>query len=174
LRPERIELAVRDRSSPTATQRDTEIVGRIASAVEGLGHRPAGAASPESHRPVEMLELAIDALDIPTVRPFWKAVLDYVDEPGAGPDGGIIDPAGQLPSVWFQQMDEPRPQRNRVHFDVTVAHDEADARVAAALAAGGRLLDDSHARAYWVLADAEGNEACVCTWTDRDPVGEDQ
>jgi hypothetical protein len=55
-----------------------------------------------------------------------------------------------------------------VHFDITVAHDEAEARVRAALGAGGRLVDDSFARSFWVLADAEGNEVCVCTWTDRD------
>jgi 4a-hydroxytetrahydrobiopterin dehydratase len=65
-------------------------------------------------------------------------------------------------------MDAPRPQRNRVHFDIVVAHDEAEPRVRAALAAGGRLVDDSFARSFWVLADAEGNEVCVCTWTDRD------
>ena len=62
----------------------------------------------------------------------------------------------------------PRRQRNRVHFDITVAHDEAEARVRAALAAGGTLVNDSFARTFWVLADAEGNEVCVCTWTDRD------
>jgi 4a-hydroxytetrahydrobiopterin dehydratase len=65
-------------------------------------------------------------------------------------------------------MDAPRLQRNRVHFDITVAHDEAEARVRAALGASGRLVDDSFARSFWVLADAEGNEVCVCTWTDRD------
>ena len=64
-------------------------------------------------------------------------------------------------------MDEPRPQRNRIHLDITVAHDAAEARVAAALAAGGTLVSDARARAFWVLADAEGNEACVCTWQDR-------
>jgi 4a-hydroxytetrahydrobiopterin dehydratase len=74
----------------------------------------------------------------------------------------------QLPAIWFQQMDAPRPQRNRVHFDITVAHDEAEARVRAALDAGGRLVDDSFARSFWVPADAEGNEVCVCTWADRD------
>ena len=68
---------------------------------------------------------------------------------------------------WFQQMDEPRPQRNRIHVDVTVPPDEADARVEAALAAGGTLVSDEHARAFWVLADPEGNEACLCTWEDR-------
>jgi 4a-hydroxytetrahydrobiopterin dehydratase len=109
--------------------------------------------------------MAIDAMDIPAIRPFWKAVLGYVDEPGSD---GIVDPAGQLPAIWFQQMDAPRRQRNRVHFDITVAHEEAEPRVRTALAAGGRLVDDSFARSFWVLADAEGNEVCVCTWTDRD------
>jgi 4a-hydroxytetrahydrobiopterin dehydratase len=64
-------------------------------------------------------------------------------------------------------MDVARPQRNRIHLDITVPHDVADERIAAALAAGGRLLDDAQARAFWVLADAEGNEICVCTWQDR-------
>ena len=38
---------------------------------------------------------------------------------------------------------------------------------AAALAAGGTMVNDSYARAFWVLADPEGNEACLCTWEDR-------
>jgi 4a-hydroxytetrahydrobiopterin dehydratase len=65
-------------------------------------------------------------------------------------------------------MDQPRPQRNRIHFDITVPHDEADARIAAALDAGGTLVSADAARAFWILADAEGNEVCVCTWQDRD------
>ena len=65
-------------------------------------------------------------------------------------------------------MDEPRPQRNRIHFDIVVAHDEADARIAAALGAGGHLVSDYWAKAFWILADAEGNEVCVCTWQDRE------
>ena len=55
-------------------------------------------------------------------------------------------------------MDEPRPQRNRIHFDIIVPHDQAEARVAAAIAAGGHLVSDERAPAFWVLADAEGNE----------------
>ena len=65
-------------------------------------------------------------------------------------------------------MDEPRPQRNRIHFDLTVPHDAAQARIEAALAAGGHLVSAEEARAFWILADAEGNEVCVCTWQDRD------
>jgi 4a-hydroxytetrahydrobiopterin dehydratase len=172
LRPDRVELSVRTRSRGTVTARDAQIAHRVAAAVDGLGLRPAPVTTSESARPVQSLELAIDALDIAAIRPFWKAVLAYVDEPGPGGlEGAIVDPAGQLPLIWFQQMDAPRPQRNRVHFDVTVAHEEAEARVRDAVAAGGRLVNDSFARAFWVLADAEGNEVCVCTWTDRDERG---
>ncbi|KAA0081301.1 4a-hydroxytetrahydrobiopterin dehydratase [Mycolicibacterium sp. P9-64] len=127
------------------------------------------------------LEIAIDAMDIAKVRPFWQAVTGYVGE--AGPSdltAGLIDPMGRGPAIWFQQMDEPRGLiggersgpgnviRNRIHIDVDVPHDEGEARVRAALAAGGTLLSDAHAPAFWVLADPEGNEACVCTWQARD------
>jgi 4a-hydroxytetrahydrobiopterin dehydratase len=91
-------------------------------------------------------------------------VFGYADEsPHA-----IVDPVGRGPAVWFQQMDAPRPQRNRIHIDVSVPHDQAQARLEAALAAGGRLLSDAEAPAFWVLADPEGNEACITTWQARD------
>jgi len=172
LRPDRVELAVQTRALHAVTERDIQLARRAAHALDRLGLRPAEPTSAESLRPVQMVEIAIDALDIAAVRPFWKAVMAYADEPGRhGPEDAIVDPTGQLPSIWFQQMDAPRPQRNRVHIDVTVAHDEAEARVRAALDAGGRLVDDSFARSFWVLADAEGNEACVCTWRERDGQG---
>ena len=118
---------------------------------------------------VQMLEIGIDAMDIAKIRPFWQAVLGYADEPGRpGPPNGLVDPAGQGPAVWFQQMDAPRPQRNRIHFDVSVPHDEAHQRIAATIAAGGTLIYDAEAPAFWVLADPEGNEACITTWQGRD------
>ncbi len=109
------------------------------------------------------VELGIDVLDATAVRPFWVAVLGYDDV-----EGYLVDPARRGPALWFQEIDAPRPQRNRVHVDLTVPHDVAEQRVAAALAAGGTLLTDGYARSWWVLADAEGNEVCVCTWQDRE------
>lgn len=120
----------------------------------------AGAESRPSR--VQAVEFAIDTLDEGRIRPFWKAVLGYTDQ-GAS----LVDPLGGGPSVWFQDTDEARPQRNRIHIDVIVPHDQAQARVDAALAAGGTMVTDRFARSWWVLADAEGNEACVCTWQDR-------
>jgi 4a-hydroxytetrahydrobiopterin dehydratase len=169
MRADRVELSVQARALNAVTGRDARLAHRIGEALAGLGLAPADPTSAASPRPVQALELAIDALDIPAIRPFWKAVMGYADEPGSdGAQDAIVDPAGRLPAIWFQQMDSPRPQRNRVHFDITVAHDEAEPRVHAAIAVGGRLVDDSFARSFWVLADAEGNEICVCTWTDRD------
>ena len=40
--------------------------------------------------------------------------------------------------------------------------------MAAAIAAGGTMLSDAEAPAFWVFADVEGNEACVTTWQGRD------
>ncbi len=169
LRPDRVELSLQTRLIAAITVRDTELARLITGALAADGIEPGGATSFERERPVQMLEIAIDALDIPAIRPFWKAVLAYTDEgQHHGPTDAIVDPAGQLPAVWFQQMDAPRPQRNRIHLDITVSHDEAQARVKAALEASGVLVSEAQARSFWVLADAEGNEVCVCTWQDRD------
>ncbi|MDO8361484.1 MAG: VOC family protein [Actinomycetota bacterium] len=110
----------------------------------------------------QALEIAIDTMDADRIRPFWAAVLGYREA-----NGSLFDPLRIGPAFWFQQMDEPRPQRDRFHIDVTVAHDEAESRVAATIAAGGRLVSAEHARSWWILSDADGNEACVCTWQDR-------
>jgi 4a-hydroxytetrahydrobiopterin dehydratase len=65
-------------------------------------------------------------------------------------------------------MDAPRSQRNRIHVDVSVPHDEASLRIEATLTAGGTVRSDAAAPAFWVLADPEGNEACITTWQGRD------
>ena len=85
-----------------------------------------------------------------------------------GRASGPADPHGRGAPFWFQQMDAPRPQRNRVHLDIWVPYDQAEARVTAAIAAGGRLVSDEHAPEWWTLADSEGNEADVATTATRD------
>lgn len=139
---------------------------RLAAAISGvLPTTPGDAAAVPQN-----FEIAIDALDIGRVRPFWKAVTGYVDEPGPSdlPAGALIDPLRRGPAIWFQQMDAPRTQRNRIHVDVDVPAEQARVRIDAALAAGGRLTYTGDAPAWWVLADPEGNEVCVCTWQGRD------
>lgn len=160
LRHRRVHLALHSRDVGAVTHRDTAFAAQVARLVDELGGALAASR-------LTRLEVAIDTMDASAIRPFWAAVLGYEDV-----DGELVDPDHIGPSVWFQQLDEPRAVRNRIHLDVTVAHDEAESRVAGALAAGGRLVSDAHAPAWWVLADADGNEACVSTWQGRDePVG---
>jgi 4a-hydroxytetrahydrobiopterin dehydratase len=147
----------------TLTDRDVELARAISEIARERGFR----STPKDSM---VVEIAIDAMDIGAVLPFWQAVLGYVPEHSAEGEQAtaIMDPEGLGPSVWFQQLDAPRTDRNRIHLDVDVPSDVAEERVAAAIAAGGRLVSDAEAKAFWVLADAEGNEACVCTWQDRD------
>jgi 8-oxo-dGTP pyrophosphatase MutT (NUDIX family) len=162
LRSGRVLLSLQSAAQADVTGRDVDLAARLSAA---LPTQPRVAGD----RSLQLVEVGIDALDIASVRPFWKAVLGYVDEPGHdGPTDALVDPLGHGPAVWFQQMDVPRPQRNRIHFDVCVPHDEAADRIAATLAAGGRLTYDAEAPAFWVLTDPEGNEACVTTWQGRD------
>ena len=47
----------------------------------------------------------------------------------------------------------------------------AEERVRAAVAAGGTLVSDAEAPSFWVLADAYGNQVCICTGLDREGRG---
>jgi 4a-hydroxytetrahydrobiopterin dehydratase len=139
------------------SERDVEMAQRISVAARELGV-PADPAA------VQIVQVTIDALVHPDVMPFWRAVLGY-REVGAE---DLLDPRAEGPAFWFQQMDAPRTERNRIHIDVWVPHDQAEARIAAAIAAGGHLVSDEGAPTWWTLADAEGNEADVATWMGRD------
>ncbi|HEY0442834.1 MAG TPA: VOC family protein [Candidatus Limnocylindrales bacterium] len=102
------------------------------------------------------------------VIPFWRAVLGY--EPRAdSPDEDLVDPHRIGPSFWFEEMKEPRPGGGgAIHVAVWVPYEQAEARVAAAVAAGGHVVRDRFAPAWWTLADAAGNEVDIATTTGRD------
>jgi 4a-hydroxytetrahydrobiopterin dehydratase len=93
---------------------------------------------------------------------FWRAVLGYA---GVS-DDNAVDPLGHGSTVWMQDLDEAKPLRHAMHVDVSVAREHVDARLAAALAAGGRIVDDSSAPTAWTLADRAGNRVCICAWPD--------
>ncbi|WP_405918238.1 VOC family protein [Streptomyces sp. NBC_00728] len=169
VRPGRVVLTLQSLEHAAVTTRDIALAHRISGVVHEAGSRTEPEIGAEAPRSVQLLEIAIDSLDAAAIRPFWKAVLGYADEAGAdGPTDPLIDPVGQGPAIWFQKMEQARSERNRIHLDICVPHDEAPRRIDAALAAGGRLVSAVRAPAFWVLADIEGNEACVTTWQGRD------
>jgi 4a-hydroxytetrahydrobiopterin dehydratase len=111
---------------------------------------------------VHEVQLAIaakpDAVDVG----FWRAVLGY---PGLG-DDNAIDPLGHGSTVWLQELNADKPLRHAMHIDVSVAREHAEARLAAAVAAGGRIVDDAAAPEWWILADRAGNRVCIASWPD--------
>ncbi|CAL9589372.1 hypothetical protein SUDANB105_05192 [Streptomyces sp. enrichment culture] len=145
------------------TERHLELAREISVAARALG-------IPADPSAVQTVQVTVDALARPAVVAFWRALLGYQDRANSGED--LIDPLRRGAPFYFQQMDEPRPQRNRVHVDVWVPYDQAEARIAAALAAGGRLVDDADAPSNRVLADPEGNEACVGVAGPPDPAAD--
>ena len=111
---------------------------------------------------VQEVQLAIaaklDAVDVG----FWRAVLGYTRLA----DDNAIDPLGHGSTVWMQELNADKPLRHAMHVDVSVAREHVEARVAAALAAGGRIVDDADAPAGWILADRAGNRVCIAAWPD--------
>jgi 4a-hydroxytetrahydrobiopterin dehydratase len=165
VRADRVILALQTPAMAWVTEQDIALARRITAVAEEF-RLTTTAGGGFGRRSVQALEIGIDAMDAAAIRPFWLAALGYIEERDGS--GALVDPLGEGPAIWFQQMDAPRPQRNRIHLDISVAHDEAEARIRATLAAGGKVTYDAEAPAFWVLADPEGNEACITTWQGRD------
>jgi 4a-hydroxytetrahydrobiopterin dehydratase len=150
----RLDVKLSSHDAGGVTRRDLDLARAISelAAAEGCTPRPGE---------VTMLELALDTPDLEAIKPFWRTFLGMIDDPRD--DENVIERTGQLPTLWFQTPNVVEEPRQRFHLDVFVPHDQAEARVAAVLAAGGRLVSDEEAPSFWVLEDPEGNQGCVCT-----------
>ena len=137
------------------TERDVRLAQRIQELADSLGAVSASV-------PPARYEIAIDCTDADAIRPFWRVGLGYEESVIDG-EIELDDPRGLGPRVWFQHMEIARTDRNRIHLDVYVPIADAKSRVRAVVDAGGVLLTAEHAPDWWVLADVEGNELCVCT-----------
>jgi len=145
-------------------ERFLDLARRIQSAARGM------ALTADATR-LRFVQIGIDAVDVPAVRAFWRAVLgyEYDQRPGVT---DIYDPRRLNMPVFFQQMpaseEARRKQRNRIHVDVFVPDDQAQARIAGALAAGGRIAYDDEAPEWWTLSDPEGNEVDIAVSAGRE------
>lgn len=143
------------------TWSDVAIARRIAQLAGELGL----ASEPSA---LQSMLIVPGAPDVAAVMPFWRAVLGYEPRPDS-PDQDLVDPQDRWPAFWLEGMAEPRADGGgAIHVAVWLPIEEAEARVAAALAAGGRMVRDDFAPAWWTLADAAGNEADVATVSHRD------
>jgi 4a-hydroxytetrahydrobiopterin dehydratase len=143
------------------TQRDVELARAISGAARDLGF----ASDPSK---VQGFLVIAGAADTAEVMPFWQAVLGYERRPDT-PDEDLVDPLDRGPAFWFERMREPRTTDGggAIHVAVWLPIEHAEARVQAALAAGGHLVREN-APESWTLADSAGNEADVATIEGRD------
>ena len=142
------------------SQRDVELARQISALARDQGL----AADPSA---VQSFLVIPGAPVTSEIMPFWQAILGYEPRPDS-PAEDLVDPRNRNPGFWFEGMDQPRPDGGgAIHVAVWVPYEQAEARVAAALAAGGRLVRDTYAPSWWTLADAAGNEADIATTRGR-------
>jgi 4a-hydroxytetrahydrobiopterin dehydratase len=140
------------------TQRDLDLARRISAIAADLG---------VTSDPVVLarVEIGLDTWDIAEIKPFWEAVLGLTEHPRFPTD--IRDTGGDLPTLWFQETEKHDEPRQRFHLDIRVPPEVADARIAAALEAGGTVVSRDLEPRFVVLADPQGNKVCVCTHVGR-------
>ena len=148
------------------------------------------------------IQVTFDAHDPRTLSIFWRDVLGYVHPPPPGVDlpagadplaawddalekagvpveqrnsaSALVDPDGDGPRIYFQQVPEGKTAKNRVHLDVRTAPGlEGDERMAALEAECDRLValgatrvrrrepDPPMSHGFIVMTDPEGNEFCL-------------
>jgi 4a-hydroxytetrahydrobiopterin dehydratase len=140
------------------TQQDVDLARRITeiAAEHDLDADPAS---------VSEIELGLDTARSATIAPVWSALLTgSADSQGRGsPSDEVRDATGRVPNIWFGDAVEDEGQR--FHLEVYVAPEAAEERVAAAVAAGGTVVDDSDAPSLTVIADQDGNKGVLCVDT---------
>ncbi|MGW6128507.1 VOC family protein [Cellulomonas sp. NPDC055163] len=139
------------------TQQDLDLARRITevAAEHGLAADPAS---------VSVLELGLDTARPGTIAPVWAALLtgDAASQGRGSPSDEVRDATGRVPNLWFANADADEPARQRFHVEVYLTPEAAERRIAAAVAAGGTVVDDSDAPSLTVVADQDGNTGVVC------------
>ena len=119
---------------------------------------------------VSEIELGLDAAGSATVAPVWAALLtgDAASQGRGSPSDEVRDATGRVPNLWFDDLAADAVPGQRFHVEVYVAPEVAEQRVAAAVAAGGTVVDDTDAPGLTVVADQEGNRGVICVDTSAE------
>jgi hypothetical protein len=117
------------------------------------------------------VQLVIDCKNPYGLADFWAVALRYEKQwdrsASSNPDWcAVIDPGERGPRIVFQRVDEEKIGKNRVHLDMQVGQDHAEAEVQRLLTIGATRVatiepagPGLHRRT--IMRDPEGNEFCV-------------
>jgi len=151
----RVRVRLMTHSAGGLTEKDAALAAKISEAARELG------IAAETDR-MQDLMLAIATPDPSAITAFWKAVTGFREVA----EGVLLDADGRGPLIWFQPVDEPL--RGKSHLDVNAPRDVVEKRLEAIVAAGGEIVDGSHAPEWWTLADADGHKVDLCPWRDEE------
>ena len=113
---------------------------------------------------VSVIELGLDTPDSARIAPVWAALLtgNAAAQGHGSPGDEIRDATRRVPNLWFGDTAEHESPRQRFHVEVYVAPEVGAQRIAAAVAAGGTVVDDSETPSLTVIADQDGNTGVLC------------
>lgn len=155
LRPEGVTVRTFSRADGALSAVDAALAVAVSEAAHRMGLQP------DPSR-LQVLGIAVAQDAGVDTRPFWEAVSGYKR---IG-DEDLIDPLRRGPHLWFHELAPARPGRGRTHIDVSVPADQAEKRVQAAVAAGGRVANGDFAPKWWTMASPDNHGVDIAGWTD--------
>ena len=157
VRPEGVTIRTFTQRDGALSRKDAELAAAISEAAHGMGLQ-------SDPTVVQMIGIAVAQDAGVDTRPFWEAAFGY-ERVG---DEDLVDPLRRGPWLWFHELTPPRPGRGRTHIDVSVPADQAEKRVQAAVAAGGRIADDRYAPGSWTIASPDNHGVDIAGWADNE------
>ena len=155
LRPEGVTIKTFSRRDGALSAKDAVLAVEVSAVAHRLGLR----SDPSK---LAVIGIAVAQGEGVDTRPFWEAVSGY----DRLYDEDLIDPVRRNPHLWFHELSPAKPGRGRTHIDVSVPADQAEKRVQAAIAAGGRIVDDSAAPKWWTIASPDNHGVDIAGWAD--------
>ncbi len=145
---------------------------RFAAAADPLGAQTRVLCAPFGNSPgvcyhehVEnrIASLVVDAADAELLAQFWAAALGW-QVVNRGTYGASIGTENGPFEIDFRFVpDGPKAAKNRLHLDIKPLNRDQQAELDRLLALGARQVDVGQGdRSWYVLADPEGNEFCLC------------
>jgi 4a-hydroxytetrahydrobiopterin dehydratase len=157
VRPEGVTIRSFSRADGALSRKDADLAVAVSATAHAMGLEP----DPSTLRVVGIAVAQDAGVD---TRPFWEAAFGYTR---VG-DEDLVDPLRRGPHLWFHELSPARPGRGRTHIDVSVPADQAEQRVKAAVAAGGRIVDERGAPRWWTIASPDNHGVDIAGWADSE------